>query len=218
MLLSWRVEYTRLQSIPTISINQSPRTVIFKLHQLKGIKSGTISLAFRRWEKSNVKKGSTLKTAVGVINVLDVEPVDEASITVRDAASAGYDDVAVLLRDLSKRTGSIFKIKVKYLSEDPRLELRERTQVSDDDLQKIKVKLERLDKTRGPWVLRVLRLIKQYPERRAGDLADIMQMDKLDFKLNVRKLKNLGLTVSHEIGYSISPLGDIVMDKLQGLR
>lgn len=189
--------------------------MIFKVHQLNGIKSGSISLAFRRWEKPNVKKGSTMKTAVGVIIVHDVESISDERITQRDAVKAGYGDVATLLRDLAKGKGDIYKVTVGYLSEDPRLELRETINISESEFQNIKVKLERLDKTRGPWTLKFLKLIKKYPERRAGDLAEMVQMDKLDFKLNVRKLKNLGLTVSHEIGYSISPLGSIVMDRLE---
>ena len=190
--------------------------MIFKVHQLKGIKAGTITLAFRRWDKPNVKKGSTMKTAVGVIRVTDVEQIKENSITKADATKAGYESVEQLLKALDKVTsGSVYKIKLKYESEDPRIELREQTDVSDEEFRKLKAKLDRLDKTRGPWVLIVMKLIKRYPERRAGDLAEIMQMDKLDFKVNVRKLKNLGLTISHEIGYSISPLGDIVMERLQ---
>ena len=59
-----------------------------------------------------------------------------------------------------------------------------------------------------------MNLIKRNPERRAGDLAEIMKMDKLDFKVNVTKLKNLGLTISHEVGYSLSPMGEIVIDRL----
>ena len=157
-----------------------------------------------------------MKTALGVIRVVDVEPIKENAITKADAAKAGYESVGLLMYDLNKITsGSIYKVKVKYESEDPRLELREKTDLPEEDIQKIKTKLERLDKTRGPWVLKVMKLIKRYPERRAGDLAEIMQMDKLDFKVNVRKLKNLGLTISHEIGYSLSPLGEIVMERLE---
>jgi hypothetical protein len=190
--------------------------MIFKVHQLSGIKSGKITYAFRRWEKPNVKKGSTMKTALGVIRVTDVVPVKDNSITKADAAKAGYESPELLMKDLNKGTsGTIYKVKVKYQSEDPRLELREKTELSDLELQKLRAKLDRLDKTRGPWVLKVMRLIKQYPERRAGDLAEIMQMDKFDFKVNVRKLKNLGLTISHEIGYSLSPLGEIVKEELQ---
>jgi hypothetical protein len=191
-------------------------TMIFKLHQLKGIKSGTITLAFRRWEKPNVKKGSTMKTAVGVIRVIDVAPTKENAVTKTDATRAGYESVDLLMNDLNKGTsGTIYKVRVKYESEDPRLDLREKTDLQEDEFQKLKTKLDRLDKTRGPWVLKVMKLIKRYPERRAGDLAEMMQMDKLDFKVNVRKLKNLGLTISHEIGYSLSPLGEIVMERLE---
>lgn len=53
----------------------------------------------------------------------------------------------------------------------------------------------------------------KYPERRAGDLADMLKMERLDFKLNIRKLKNLGLTISRGVGYSISPLGSQVIEK-----
>lgn len=189
--------------------------MIFKTHQLRGIKSGEITFAFRRWEKPNVKKGGTMKTAIGVIRVTDVGPIEEDSITNADAKKAGYENVARLMSDLNKVPGTIYKVKVKYDSEDPRLELREKTDLTDEEFQKLKTKLDRLDKTRGPWVLPVMKLIKRYPERRAGDLAEILHMDKFDFKINVRKLKNLGLTISHEIGYSLSPLGDLVMDRLQ---
>lgn len=157
-----------------------------------------------------------MKTAVGVIRVTDVEPVNEKSITKSDAMRAGYESVDLLLKAVNKVvSGSVYKVKLKYDSEDPRIELREKTDLTEEEFQKIKTKLDRLDKTRGPWVLPVLKLIKRYPERRAAELAEIMQMDKFDFKINVRKLKNLGLTISHEIGYSISPLGDIVLERLQ---
>ena len=190
--------------------------MIFKVHQLKEIKGGTITVAFRRWEKANVKKGSTMKTAVGVIRVTDVEQIKENSITKADATKAGYESVNSLLKALNKiASGSVYKVKLKYESEDPRIELREKTDLADEDFKKLMAKLDRLDKTRGPWVLIVMKLIKRYPERRAGDLAEIMKMDKLDFKVNVRKLKNLGLTISHEIGYSLSPLGDVVLDRFQ---
>jgi hypothetical protein len=189
--------------------------MIIPLRHLTGIKAGTISLAFRRWKKPGVKKGTTMKTAVGVIRVINVEQIDETSIKKADAAKAGFDSVAALLKEVNKwKEGTVYKVKLKYDGEDPRLELRENTDLSEDEFQKLIAKLDRLDKTRGPWVLKVMKLIKRFPERRAGDLADIMQMDKFDFKINVRKLKNLGITISHEIGYSISPLGDVLMGRL----
>lgn len=190
--------------------------MIFKLHHLMGIKSGNISLAFRRWEKPNMKEGSTIRNEMGVIGIDSVQRIEEDSITKTDARKAGYDTVEELLKDVNKfPKGSIYKIKLRYESADPRIELREQTNLSDKEFQKIKSKLDRLDKTRGPWVLKTLKLIEKYPERRAGDLADILKMERLDFKLNVRKLKNIGLTISHGVGYSISSLGAQVMERLR---
>ncbi|GAA4173979.1 hypothetical protein GCM10022218_17670 [Sphingobacterium ginsenosidimutans] len=34
-------------------------------------------------------------------------------------------------------------------------------------------------------------------------------------KLNIRKLKNLGLTISHTVGYEISPLGERFIQLLE---
>jgi len=42
-------------------------------------------------------------------------------------------------------------------------------------------------------------------------------LEKEAFKLNVRKLKNLGLTESLGTGYRISPRGRSVLERLRGL-
>jgi hypothetical protein len=42
---------------------------------------------------------------------------------------------------------------------------------------------------------------------RAGDLAADFGRDLQPFKTDVRKLKNLGLTISLEVGYELSPRG-----------
>lgn len=188
--------------------------MIFKYNQLTRIKTGDITLAFRRWEKVSVKKGTTIRTAVGVISIDGVEKINEKEITKRDATKAGFDSLDELLKSLKTGDGPVYKISLSYKSEDPRIGLRSQTSMSDDDYEKLKAKLDRLDKTNGPWVMKALQLISKHPQRRAGDLADMMGMERLDFKLNVRKLKNLGLTISHEVGYSISPLGEVIMKKL----
>lgn len=189
--------------------------MIFKYNQLLGIKSGSIKLAFRRWEKLSVEKGSTIRTAVGVIGIDAVEKISEKDISSKDAANAGFESVDALIDSLRKGPGSVYKLNVSYRSVDPRIALRSQASINDEEFQKLKVKLDRLDKTRGPWVLKTLQLISKYPERRAGDLADMIGMERMDFKLNVRKLKNLGLTISHEVGYSVAPLGKVVMGKLK---
>jgi hypothetical protein len=43
-----------------------------------------------------------------------------------------------------------------------------------------------------------------------------MRQDKLTFKANVRKLKSLGLTVSLEVGYRLSPRGRALLESEAG--
>ena len=69
-------------------------------------------------------------------------------------------------------------------------------------------RLDRMDAARGaPWTRQVLRLIAGRPGVRAPDLAASVDRETLSFKLDVRKLKELGLTHSLPVGYEISPRG-----------
>ena len=54
----------------------------------------------------------------------------------------------------------------------------------------------------------MLALIADHPGRRAGDLAASLGRDIPSFKRDVRKLKELGLTLSLEVGYRLSPRGE----------
>jgi hypothetical protein len=59
--------------------------MLFKQRHLEGIQAGTISLAFRKWQRHTVKKGSLIKTAVGQLEIIDILPVEENTITENDS-------------------------------------------------------------------------------------------------------------------------------------
>jgi hypothetical protein len=61
----------------------------------------------------------------------------------------------------------------------------------------------------------VLRLIEESPAVVARLLAPATGTALPDFKLNVRKLKALGLTISLERGYELSELGQSYLDSLE---
>ena len=54
----------------------------------------------------------------------------------------------------------------------------------------------------------MLQAIAERPAVRAADLAAGFGRETQPFKLDVRKLKNLGLTLSLEVGYRLSPRGE----------
>ena len=60
----------------------------------------------------------------------------------------------------------------------------------------------------------MLGLLAANPRVRAQDLADSVGRDKASFKTDVRKLKALGLTISHSPGYELSPRGRALLDAL----
>lgn len=99
---------------------------------------------------------------------------------------------------------------VSYHSPDPRIKLRERTELSEEEFMDLKNKLKKLDhrSSQGAWTEKVLLTIKGNPNLHAVGIANLTGFEKEWLKLNIRKLKNMGLTISHTVGYEISPLGN----------
>lgn len=192
--------------------------MLIKSVHLQGIKSGTIKLAFRRWEKPAVKEGTLLKTFIGLVKVVSISTVKESQISKKDIKDAGFENKEQLLKSLRQNESSnIYKIELRYHAEDPRIELRENTALTESAYAELKDKLVvRLDNysKQGLWTKKVLLAIKENPKLRAVDLAKLTGFEKQWLKLNIRKLKNLGLTISHEVGYELSPLGTAFVKRL----
>jgi hypothetical protein len=99
---------------------------------------------------------------------------------------------------------------------DPREELAGAADLTPADVEELTAKLAHLDELsrHGAWTLPTLQLIQSTPATRAGDLATALNRDTPGFKIDVRKLKNLGLTHSLEVGYELSPRGKAYLDAL----
>ena len=192
--------------------------MLFRKEVLDRIEHGKITLAFRKWNRPSVKQGGFLKTAVGLLSIDSVEVVKEDEITEAEAIEAGYDSVDKVLEKLSERPeGEIFRIRFRVAGPDPRIDLRQRRELTAHEWQDVERRLKRLDKASraGPWTTKVLELIGINAGVRAGDLAPRVDQEKEKFKQNVRKLKNLGLTESLETGYRLSPRGRVVLERLK---
>ena len=185
---------------------------------LAGLAEGRIDLAFRRWEQPRVKAGGRQRTPIGVVGFAAVETVPRRAVTVAAARRAGFADRDELLAFLDRRSsGRIYRIELQVVGPDPRVALRqERPDAAAT--REIERRLARLDRasSHGPWTLAVLQIIATNPERRAGDLATELGRERLPFKADVRKLKELGLTESLPIGYRLSPRGEAVLADLEG--
>ena len=81
----------------------------------------------------------------------------------------------------------IHRVALRLAGPDPRIALR----ASSPDPE-LFARLERM----GPWTYEYLELIRDRPEVRAADLAESVGRERVDFKRDVRRLKELGLTES----------------------
>ncbi|MFG3442753.1 hypothetical protein ACGF0J_36395 [Nonomuraea sp. NPDC047897] len=176
-----------------------------------GIRSGVITVLFRRWRQRQATAGNVYRTALGRVAVDAIDVVAAERITEADAAAAGYPSAAAVVEDLRGRPEDpVYRLRVRFVEEpDPRDELAASGDLPAGELESIAARLARLDRASrtGPWTEATLEIISRRPAVRAGDLAGELGRDPAQFKLDVRKLKNLGLTVSLGTGYRISTRG-----------
>ena len=181
-----------------------------------GVADGSVTLAFRRWRRQDVAVGSSFRTVAGVVRVDAVTVVDPGAITDEEAVEAGWPDADRLRRQLDKVQPddgddglATYRVTLSWAGPDPRVALRESADLTDDDVAAIDAKLDRLDRasSHGPWTMLTLDIIRRRPHTRAPDLAAELGRERDPFKIDVRKLKNLGLTRSFEVGYEVSPRG-----------
>lgn len=175
------------------------------------ILAGTVTVTFRRWRRRQAVAGHVYRTALGRIAVDAVDVVEPSSITRADARRAGHASVEALLADVAGDPSlPLYRVAFHVLDEpDPRAVLAADDALDAESRAEIDRRLDRLDgaAAHGPWTRATLRLIAERPATRAADLAAAVGRETAPFKLDVRKLKGLGLTESLEVGYRLSPRG-----------
>jgi hypothetical protein len=183
--------------------------MLFRADVLHGIADGRVTLAFRRWRRTPPAEGATLRTPIGVLRIEHVSTVDEGDITAADIRQTGLSPAE--LRASLAGTGTLLRIEVRLVGDDPRIALRERVPEAAE-LDAIAARLARKDAAApAPWTRQYLTLIARQPGVVSHVLARRAGTDVLVFKRRVRQLKELGLTESLEIGYRLSPRGRAVL-------
>ncbi|MEC9268617.1 MAG: hypothetical protein VX464_21340 [Pseudomonadota bacterium] len=171
--------------------------MLLKRDELEAIRDGRLTSVHRVWRRPTVKAGGTLNTRIGQLAIDAVTPVDLPSLP--EAVQA----------PLAGREGQAYRIDLHLAGPDPRVALREDADLTAEDIAAIRAKLARLDgaSARGPWTMDALSRIARQPGVVAKQLAAEAGVERDRFKTDIRKLKAMGLTVSLEVGYRLSPRG-----------
>jgi len=186
---------------------------------LERIVRGEIDTQFRRQKKLTVKAGGTLRTHLGMLDIIDVSKISLDDVTENDVRRSGAKDRDQVIAELTaKPDGEFYRVRLRYAGADPRIDLRGDDELSDDDVATLTARLDRLDRSApgGAWTRKTMQLIAERPHVRAPDLAAAVGRDTAPFKNDVRKLKRLGLTISHSPGYELSPRGRALLARLEG--
>jgi hypothetical protein len=190
--------------------------VLFERRLQQGLCDGSIRLAFRRWRRPQVVAGRRYRSPMGMVLVEGVSVV-QGEVSEADARAAGYASSAELERELKgAQDGALYRLELRRdEAPDPRSVLAQDAAFDDQRVRALEAKLARLDAARGrAWTVATLNAIKAQPGRRAGDLAEELGWSELrTFKLQVRKLKALGLTESLRVGYQLSPRGSAFLQR-----
>ena len=140
--------------------------------------------------------GRVYRTAAGRLCVSAVDMVRPDRISAVDARRAGYRTATELLADLrGDDAWPVYRLQVLVVRDpDPRAVLAADDDLGPDEVAALAARLDRLDRasSHGPWTALTLDLIARRPAVRAGDLAASVGREMLPFKVDVRKLKNLG--------------------------
>lgn len=196
--------------------------MLFTADAREGLLSGAITVTFRSWSRPQVKVGGRYSIWGGavILEVDDIRSLPAAAIDDADARLAGEADRVGVWRRLtrSKRTTEAPDIDVWRIAfhrvelEGP--PLREQADLSADDVAELDRRLDRLDHAsrHGAWTRPTLRLIVERPGVVSSLLAEDLGRDRAELKIDIRKLKRLGLTESLGTGYRISPRGRVYLD------
>jgi hypothetical protein len=183
---------------------------LFSADAWPGIADGSITTTFRSWKRPQAASGKRYRIAGMLIEATDVRQVARADITDDDARRAGAANVAALLSRLGS-ADPVWRVDFVFVGDDDRI--ARRNDLSSDELDEVVARLARLDRN-GAWTRRTLQLIERYPGIVSTTLAGHADQERPVFKLNVRKLKELGLTESLDVGYRLSPRGEAVLRRL----
>jgi len=192
--------------------------LLFQKRFHAGLVDGSVRLTFRRWEKPHVKKGGRYRChPIGVLEVDAVDRVPAAAIGEEEARSAGFGSREELLAFMSQGAAGplppeaeVWRVALHHGGDGDRVEIALHDRLTDAEVETLARRLERL----GAWAIPTLRLIGRRPRIAASKLAASLGRERDPFKLDVRKLKHLGLTQSFEVGYELSPRGRALLKKL----
>lgn len=194
--------------------------MLFTREFKEGIRAGRITRTYRIWKRPQAKPGGRYNLAPsGVIGVDTVALVKLKDISDADAKLSGFETRKALADFLTgsgnQNDAQLYQVDFRYLGSGA-VRVPEKARLGVSELEALTTRLARMDdRSESPWTMTALELIGVNPATRAADLAGELGWETRKFKSQIRKLKSLGLTISLDAGYRLSPRGKQVLKILE---
>jgi hypothetical protein len=188
--------------------------VLFQRRFHEQIRSGEICCTVRIWQRPHVKLGGRYVFGSGAIVVDKIHETRLDDITPALARRCGFPSLLDLMKTAKHGAGErVFVIDFHYDGKTGARPRPETGALSAAELAELVPRLEAMDRRSktGAWTLATLRAIEARPGVLAAKLARSLGRPRDEFKRDVRKLKNLGLTFSLEVGYRLTPKGEALL-------
>jgi hypothetical protein len=179
------------------------------------VASGRITVTFRLWARPHARVGGRYNVGDVVIEVDSIDLVPFAGITRADLRRSGAGSMEAL-RARAAHSGPIdddtllYRIGFHVVGDRDRAPRTTDAATVTDVLRRLDA-MDRRSRV-GAWTRPTLRLIGDREGTVSSELAAALDRPRPEFKVDVRKLKALGLTESLTVGYRLTPLGRAVLD------
>lgn len=187
--------------------------MLFTNDQRRRILAREMTVTIRAWHAPQIKAGKRYRFDDDnelVIHTVDLTPLD--ALTPLDLAAAGFptraDFDAALPRFANDRpTGPFYVVRFTL---EPHQQL---PPAAPPEIDKLLARLDKLDRLSpvGPWTHATLAAIAANPRLVSTRLADQLGRERFALKTDIRKLKAMGLTRSHDVGYDVTELGHQIL-------
>jgi hypothetical protein len=187
---------------------------MFTADAVPGLADGSITVTFRRWTRPQAKVGGRFHKGDLWFEVDAVRTVPVARISKADARRAGEVDPDAVRHRLGDPAPDTEVYRIAFHRIDPAGPPVDETDLGPQEIAEITRRLDRLDgaAAAGPWTRSTLALIATHPGVVSTSLAETLRRERFALKTDIRKLKRLGLTLSLEVGYELSPRGQAYLD------
>jgi hypothetical protein len=190
--------------------------MLFQARFHERIRSGEIRCTVRIWQRPRVKVGGRYALGAGAIVVDRMHETRLEDLTPELARRSGFASVVDALKTAKHGAGErVFVIDFPYDDQASARPQPATGVVSAEELAMLAQRLDAMDRRapNGAWTQATLRAIAARPGVLAAKLARSLGRPRDEFKRDVRKLKNLGLTFSLEIGYRLTPKGEALLGR-----